>query len=130
MVTNHYYVFVNSRNRESGTDENFTYNIQFPTGVNFDRVVVLNALIPKSYYLIQEGSHENTFQLTEDGTTVTITVPVGSYLLSAFKTTIATLLSNASPNGLTYTLTYPSLAGPDTGKWTFTQTNGAIISSL
>ena len=91
---------------------------------------MLNAIITKSYYLIQEGSHENTFQLTEDGTTVIITVPVGLYLLSAFKTTIATLLSNASPNGLTYTVTYPSLAGPDTEKWTFTQTNGAIISSL
>ncbi len=59
----------------------------------------LDALISKSYYLIQEGSHENTFTSTEDVVAVTITVPVGAYLLSAFRTTIGTLLSNASPNG-------------------------------
>lgn len=128
FVTNPYYVFVNSRNRESGTDENFTYNIQFPQGFEFTHVVCLNALIPKSYYLIQEGL--NTFQLQEDLTVVTITVPVGSYLLKAFQTVIGALLTNASPNGLTYTLSYPPLSGPDTGKWTYTQTNGAIVSSI
>jgi type 1 fimbria pilin len=31
---------------------------------------------------------------------------------------------------LTYNLSYPALSGPDTGKWTFTQTNGSIVSSL
>ncbi len=128
-VLNPYYVFINSRDREDGTDENFTYNIAFPTGYDYDRVVVLNCLIPKSYYLIQ-GGIEGTFQLRENDIIVDIHVPVGSYLLSAFRTTIGTLLSNASPNGLTYTVTYPSLAGVDTGKWTFVQTNGAIVSSL
>ena len=68
--------------------------------------------------------------MTENNTTVEISVPIGSYLLSSFRTTIGTLLSNASPNGLTYTLTYPSLSGADTGKWTYTQTNGSIISSI
>jgi len=128
LVTNPYYVFINSRNRESGTDENFTYNVQFPQGMDFSHVVCLNALIPKSYYLIQSG--QNTFQLQENNTTVTVTVPIGSYLLSAFQTTIGTLLTNASPNGLTYSLAYPALSGTDTGKWTYTQTNGAITSSL
>lgn len=130
FVTNPYYVYVNSRERESGTDENFTYNIQFPQGFDFTHVVCLNALIPKSYYLIQEGPLENIFQLQENNTVVTVTVPVGSYLLSAFKAIIGTLLTNASPNGLTYTLSYPTTSGPDTGKWTFTQTDGSIVSSL
>lgn len=130
FVTNPYYVYINSRDRISGTDEYFTYNIAFPAGYDFDRVVCLNALIPKSYYLIQNGPLENIFQLKENNTTVTITVPIGSYLLAAFKTVIGTLLTNASPNGLTYTLAYPPLSGADTGKWTFTQTNGSIISSL
>ncbi len=130
FVTNPYYVYINSRGRISGTDESFTYNIQFPDGYDFTHVVCLNALIPKSYYLIQTGGVENIFQLDENGTTVTVTVPVGSYLLGAFRTTIGTLLSNASPNGLTYTLTYPALSGSDTGKWTYTQNNGAIVSSI
>ena len=66
FVTNPYYVFINSRDRISGTDENFTFNIQFPTGFDFDSVVVLNAIIPKSYYLIQNGPLENIFQLKEN----------------------------------------------------------------
>lgn len=128
FILNPYYVFINSRDRISGTDEDFTYNIQFPAGFEFTHVVCLNALIPKSYYLIQAG--ENTFQLQENSTTVTISVPIGSYLLNAFSSTIATLLTNASPNGLTYTVTYPALSGADTGKWTYTQNNGSITSSL
>lgn len=130
FVQNPHYVYINSRDRLSGTDENFTYNIQFPDGFHFTHVVCLNALIPKSYYLIQTGPLENIFQLNENGVTVTVTVPIGSYLLSAFKTVIGQLLTAASPNGLTYTLSYPSLSGPDTGKWTFTQNNGSIVSSL
>ena len=91
---------MNSRDRISGTDKNFD-NIKFPEH-EFDRVVVLNALIPKSYYLIQNGPFENIFELKEDATTVTVTVPVGSYLLSTFKNIIGALLTTASPNGLIY----------------------------
>ncbi len=130
FVTNPYFVYINSRDRIAGTDENFTYNIQFPEGFDFTHVVVLNVLIPKSYYLIQDGPNENVFQLDENGTTVTVTVPFGSYLLSAFRTTVAALLTAASPNLLTYTVTYPALSGADTGKWTFTQNNGAIQSTI
>ncbi len=130
FVTNPYYVYINSRERISGTDENFTYNIQFPDEFEFDHVVCLNALIPKSYYLIQTGGVENIFQLKENNTTVTVTVPIGSYLLAAFRTTIGALLTAASPNSLTYTLTYPALSGVDTGKWTYTQNNAAIQSSI
>jgi len=130
LVQNPYYVFINSRDRLSGTDENFTYNIQFPDGWDFTHVVCLNALIPKSYYLIQADGQESNLQLDENGTTVDIAVPIGSYLLNSFKNTLGTLLTNASPNGLIYTLTYPSLSGPDTGKWTYTQTNGAIQSTI
>jgi hypothetical protein len=130
FITDHYYVYINSRERAAGTDENFTYNIQFPDGRKYTHVVVLNVLIPKSYYLIQNGPLENIFQLKENNTTVTITVPIGSYLLNSFKTVIGALLTAASPNSLTYTLTYPALTGADTGKWTYTQNNAAIQSTI
>ncbi len=130
FVTNAYYVYINSRERISGSDENFTYNIQFPEGHDFTHVVVLNVLIPKSYYLIQTGGVENIFTLDENGVSVDIAVPIGSYLLNAFKTTIGALLTAASPNSLTYTLTYPALSGADTGKWTYTQNNVAIQSTI
>ena len=127
-VQNPYYVYVNSREREHGTDESFTYNIQFPEGYEYDRVVCLNALIPKSYYLIQDGY--NTFILKEDNTEIMIIMPIGSYLLKSLQTTIGTLLSQASPNGLLYTVSYPPSSGPDTGKFTYMQNNGTIVSSL
>ncbi len=130
FVTNPYYVYINSRDRISGSDENFTYSINFPEGLDFDHVVCINCLIPKSYYLIQTGGVENVFQLKENNTIVTVTVPVGSYLLAAFRTTIGALLTAASPNSLTYTLAYPALTGADTGKWTYTQNNAAIQSSI
>ena len=50
--------------------------------------------------------------------------------MNAFRTTVGTLLTAASPNSLTYTLTYPALTGADTGKWTYTQNNGAIQSTI
>ncbi len=131
LVNNPYYVYINSRDRASGDDSKFTYNINFPDDKNdFTHVVCLNVLIPKSFYLIQAESQEREFILSENGVEVTITVPTGNYLLLAFKTTIASLLTTASPNGLTYTLTYPSLNGPDTGKWTYTQNNGLIQSII
>ena len=132
LVNNPYYVFVNSRERIDGSDENFTYNISFPAGLDFTHVVCLNALIPKSYYLIQDdlGTNEHSFILQENDTTIKIIVPVGSYLLTAFKTVISNLLTSNSPNGLIYNLTYPSIAGPDTGKWTYTQSNSNIVSTL
>ena len=126
---NPYYVYINSRDRICGTDEDFTYAINFPADKDFDSVVCLNCLIPKSYYLIQSELKERTFYLKEDNTTVEIIIPVGSYLLSTFKTTIGQLLSNASPNGLTYTLSYPASSQPDTGKWTYIH-NGVVESSI
>ena len=131
FVTNPHYVYINSRDRLSGTDENFTYNIQFPPGLDFTHVVCLNALIPKSYYLIQNGPLENIFQLQENSTIVTIAVPVGNYILSAFQKIVSGLLTANSPNGLTYTMSFPSdAAGPNVAMWTFTQSNGSIVSSI
>lgn len=134
FVNNPYFVFINSRDRinpDTSTDSNFTYAVNFPEGETYSHVVLLNCLIPKSYYLIQTNTpFDNVFQLKENNTTVTVTVPVGNYSLSTFRTTIGALLTAASPNALTYTLTYPANTLPDTGKWTYTQTNAAIQSSL
>ena len=76
-INNPYYVYVNSRNRLDGTDSDFSYNVKFPPGLDVDHVTVLNALIPKSYYLIQLG--HNTFDLQEGNSIVTIPIPVGNY---------------------------------------------------
>lgn len=131
FVRNPYFLYVNSRERLSGTDSDFTYAVNYPEGEEFTHCVLLNALIPKSYYLIQNNTTlDDKFQLDENGTTVTITVPLGNYTLTTFKNTIGALLTAASPNGLTYTLSYPANNMPDTGRWTYAQNNAAIQSTI
>lgn len=127
-VEDAYYVYVDSNNRITGTSSNFTYNMALPTDHDFTHVTLLNALIPKSYYLIQAGY--NTFQLQEGATIVTVSLPVGNYLLNVFKSTVATALTAASPNGWTYSVSYPAASLPDTGKFTYSVVGNASQPSL
>lgn len=121
--------YINSRNRISGTDSNFNFQIEFPLGNEFDHVALMSCIIPKSYYLIQEGQH--TFTLSENTQTVEIVIPIGNYNRPSLASTVETLLNNASPNGLTYTVTFPiSRTEGDTGKYTFTVTNLGIYPVL
>jgi len=103
---NHFKVYVDSRKRLSETDANFTYAINLPSGVRFTHVVCLNALIPKSYWLVQSGY--NTMQLQEGNSIVTVSVAVGSYTLTSWMNQLSTVLTAMSPNNLIYTVTYPS----------------------
>jgi hypothetical protein len=111
---------INSRNRLTGTDSDFTYAIDLK---NFDpsHCVVLQANIPKSFYIVQDGY--NTFTLTEEGgaNSATVTIPVGNYSRLSFRTALQTLLNTSSPNGYTYAVTTPTTSSAsDTGKFTFT----------
>lgn len=128
FITSPYYVYVNSADRISGTNANFTYNVALPEDHNFTHVTVLDALIPKSYYLIQDGA--DTFQLTEDSTTVTISLTHGNYLLNAWTTTLTSALNTNSPNGWTYTVTYPTPTGADQGKLIYTVTGNSSEPSI
>ncbi len=113
--------FVDSDFRLTGSHSNFAYKLELPPNNNFDSVAVLQATIPKSYYLIAEG--RNTFQLKEWNTLITITLPVGNYTRDLLASTLQNLLNAATVFGLTYTVTYPTkLKLPDTGKFTFTYT--------
>ncbi len=125
-----YFVYVDSRKRIGGTgsDSNFSYNMNLPPDIKYNRVTVIDLLCPKSYYLIQSGY--NTFQLQEDNTIVIITVPAGCYLLNSFKTQISSLLNTYSPNGWTYSMSYPASTGPDTGMWTYIVSNNFSQPSL
>ena len=127
-IQNPYFVYVNSSNRLSGTDANFSYLIEFPSDKKFDRVLVLNALVPKSWYLVQNG--RNTMTLMEDAKEVKIELPVGNYSLRNFQSVVSALLTANSPNTLTYTITYPSTQQPDTGKFTYAVDNGLIQCRL
>lgn len=125
FYTNSQIFYINSRNRDSGDDSNFTYSFDIPQEPKFTHCAVLQCIIPKSYYLVQKGY--NTFILSENGVNVQIIIPIGNYSRSLFRTIVQGLLNTGSPNGYTYVITQPSTTVPDTGKYTFTVTgNGGI----
>lgn len=110
--------YVNSRYRVSGTESEFTYYFDIPKESKYNKVCLLQASIPKSYYLIQAGEY---FQLQEGMLSAQITVPPANYTRKTFASVLQTALNNGSPNGWTYTITYPnSTTTGDTGKYTFT----------
>lgn len=121
--------YVDSDLAEGGNSSNFTFKINIPDGCT--RCSVLQASIPKSFYLIQSGN--NTFTLQEGAAQVTVTVPPGNYSMRAFKTVLVPLLNAASPNVWTYAMTYPGEAGTsaETGKFAYTVTgNGGSQPSF
>ena len=122
-VIDHYAFPINSSSRISGIDANMVYSIELPPNHKFNRVVVNNAAIPRSDYIVQNGY--NTFQLQEAKGTVTITVPPGNYTRSSFQKALQAILIANSPGGLTYAITYPATAAAaDTGLYTYTVTGG------
>lgn len=118
LVENKKEFYINSRNRLSGTDSDFTYALDIRQEDNFDSVVVHSCIIPKSYYLVENG--HNTFTLVEDVTNTVITMDVGNYDRRSFANVLTDKLNTLSPNGWVYSITYPSkLSSADTGKYTF-----------
>lgn len=95
--------YINSANRTVGTNENFQWSMSMSPDEQYDRVCVLFANIPISYYLVKAGS--NTFQLTELTSTVTITVPAGNYSATSFINVVLPLINTASPHSWVYTMT-------------------------
>jgi len=125
--------YIDSSTRTSGTPSNFTTTIDLPPN-NFDRVCLLQASIPKSWYLFD--STNNTFILREVdqvapfGTyNLTITIPVGNYTRINLASIVSSLLNTASssisagPYTNTYTITYPSSSQTNTNKYTYTSTS-------
>lgn len=129
MTTNHFICYVNSRYRTSGTTSDFLFTIDMPdgnTGAIFDSICVLQAAIPKSYYLIDEGRNNFTLREIVAGEPVNILISIvpGNYTRRSLAYTLNDLLNSQSlehGNGHTYTVLVPDTArGPDTGKYKFT----------
>ena len=122
----------NSKDRISGSNNNF-YSIPTEIGINtYDSVVLLAASIPKSWYNMPTGY--NTFTLIEKGVSTTITVPIGSYNKINLASKLSTLLTAGSVtlgNNWTYVVSYPSATEPDDFKYIFIVSgNGLFQPSL
>jgi hypothetical protein len=99
---------VDSHQREAGSKGhgNFNYLLELPKvkGMN---IAVLEASVPKSFYLVR--SPINVFTLTEGAQSVSITVTPGNYNAINFASNIKALLEAASPNARIYTITFDSM---------------------
>ena len=96
---------------------------------DYNRITVLQAQIPVSYYVI--GSGANTFTLVEGNSSVTITITSANYNVFSFSSIVGALMTAASPYGYTYTITYPNVyTSADTGLLTYTVNSIARTISL
>jgi hypothetical protein len=120
-----YISYVNSYNRvvKSDSTSNFSVQINLPKNNVFDRVVVSQVSIPKSYYMIPLGY--NTFTLQEPTKlSQVVTIPAGNYTRTNLLLQLALSLNTAS--ALNYILpvvspyTYNVTASTLTGKLVFT----------
>lgn len=124
-LKNKYTYHVNSALRSSG-DSNYDFRYQFNVSpqANIDSICLLDAQIPKSYYVVQQEF--DTFVLSEDGVEVTITMDDGNYNRKNFASNLVSKLNNASPNGFTYNITYDNSSTADTGKYYYTVNNTSV----
>ncbi len=117
--------YITSNTQLSSVNSTFSFEINMPDNQEFDRLVLTQALIPLSFYVI--GAGQNTFILNENGVDIPVTVPPGNYSSVNFPAVIGPLLTAASQNGITYTVTYPNSATEaQTGKFTYTALNTII----
>ena len=113
--------YINTLLKDSGTNEDFSYTIKIPSTERYDRVVLLHASIPNTFYLIQEGI--DTFVLREMGEDITINIPPGNYSAKVFAAVISGILTGASKNGWIYNIALPNQnIQASTGRFTYTVT--------
>ena len=137
--------YIDSQNKTSGSSGNFSINLLMPPNNNYNRIVVMQASIPKSFYLV--SAPYNIFQLLETGTTSsgsvtntfgsvscngaikTITLTEGNYSKTNMIVCLQTMLCLASSLNSTlatqyvYTVGYPLMNQPNTGKFNYTVVN-------
>ena len=125
ILKENYIAYINSYKKLVSTDStfNFTVMINLPKNNNFNKVVVLQMSIPKSYYLVQNGY--NTFHIYEpdNGLNHLVTIPFGNYTRSLFMAQLGVSIGTAVPpcSG-SYSITFSS----STGKFTYS-VSGAVL---
>ena len=105
--------YINSDNRTNINDISsaFSMKIEMPVNHNYDHMCLLNASIPKSYYMIEKGY--NTFYIQELGISYLVSLNIGNYSKNIWLTEIARALNAAtSHNALwVYTVGFNNIIG-------------------
>jgi hypothetical protein len=122
-----FYVGSNDQYRVSGTESDFVYQLDVDT-TRYNKVVVLQASIPVSYYLVETG---DLFYISENGSADTpVSITPGNYNVNSFIAVLTTALNAASPNGWTYSMSIPnSSTAAQTGKFTYNISGSGITSA-
>ena len=125
LIKSQQIIHINSSFRQSGDDSDFIINIPLKKNNRFNRVSVISASIPKSYYLIPDG--ENTFIIEENSVQTTVAIPPGNYSITSF----IYVLNNLFTGGIShYSVSFPdSKTQAQTGKMTFSHVNAQGHSS-
>ena len=126
---------LNSKNRSSGTNDNFTINIDLPSDIArfINKVSVTQVCVPKSWYFLQTGS--NNLHLYEEvigsgnKQLINIIIPEGNYSKLQLYNKLGSLMTLNSLNGVTYTFT-DEHNDYDTGKLKINATNNNIKTYL
>jgi hypothetical protein len=116
VISNSRIYYINSFNRSSGDDGNFTHEVKIHEQDKFTHAVIIAANIPLSFYNVRNGI--NSFTLIEDDQEVTITLTEGNYNYLTFRTNIIALLNANSPHGWKYGMGFSSTVA----KYSFTVT--------
>lgn len=111
--------YVNSLNRVSGNGSTFTFQLLSDIS-KYDRVVVLDATIPKSFYII--NSKNNYVIVEEDSVERTVILPDGNYTRTSFCNVLTNRLNASAPSGYSYSVTYSNTSIQDNGKLTYSVT--------
>ena len=134
--------YIDSQNRTNGTSGNFSINFNMPPNNTYNRIVVLQASIPKSFYLVAPpyntitlyepsttatGSYSGTFgTVSVNGAYKTITLAPGNYSKTTMIVALTTMLTASSSlnsttaTKYTYVVSFPLQNYPNTGKFTYT----------
>lgn len=113
--------YINSNTRLSGDDSSsFTHVVNIGDLNNYDSVCLVSAIIPKTYYNINDDN--NKFYISEGGIIFTITLDKGDYTIENLPVILSALLTAKSHDighSLTYTVSYPIITELQTHKLKF-----------
>ena len=122
-------VYINSEERLTGTNEDFTVALSMSPNEDYDRCCVLYGMIPISYYLVD--SNNNTFTLREGAVNTVISIPIGNYSANSFATVVTGLLNTVSPNHWVYAISLNNtFTKASDGKFYFTVTGNSSQPSF
>ena len=117
---------LDSSDRAAGSATNFIIKLEgLDKNANYDACVLLNFFCPKTYYLVK--APWNTFQINENGSLKTITIPEGNYRFKEFPSNLTTIFAAASP---ALSWTYSFTAVDRTGKLTITVSGNSGVQPI